>query len=161
MKESIYDFLLAQQNKTRKLLDYEINFTSDFDSYIKEIISPITDDRHDLHTHSLAKFLFYHFNNLMHDLNEETYKIRHTLISDNKYTLEVLQSKNWCYFIEKMLEVSHGNISSTNMSLVNEDKKIINDTFDNLTACKDTYSYFYSNWLCGPKVSASNVQKTY
>ena len=30
----------------------------------------------------------------MRDLNEDTYKIRHTLVSDEKYVLEVLQSKN-------------------------------------------------------------------
>ena len=31
-EESIYDVLLLQLNKTKKLLDYEINFTGDFDS---------------------------------------------------------------------------------------------------------------------------------
>ena len=84
MEKSIYDFLLTQQNKTKNLLDYEINFIGDFDSYINEIINSITEDSDDLLTHSAAKFLFYHFNNLMHDLNEDTYKIRHTLISENK-----------------------------------------------------------------------------
>ena len=54
-----------------------------------------------LHAHSAPKFSFCHFNNLMHDLNEDTYKIRRTLISDNKYVLEVLQSKNWSYFIKR------------------------------------------------------------
>ena len=97
MEESIYDFLRVQQHETKKLLDYEINFTGDSDSYINEIINPITDDRDDLHTHNASKFLFYNFNNLMRDLNEDIY------ISDDKYALEVLQSKNWSYFIEKVL----------------------------------------------------------
>ena len=37
-----------------------------------------------------------------------------------------------------------------NISRVDGDRdiKIINDTFDNLTVCKDTYSYFYSNIGC-------------
>ena len=48
--KSIYDFLLAQKNEAKKLLDYEINFTINFDSYINEIINPITDDGDDLHT---------------------------------------------------------------------------------------------------------------
>ena len=84
LEKSIYDFLLTQQNKTKNLLDFEINFIGDFDSYINEIINSITEDSDDLLTHSAAKFLFYYFNNLMHDLNEDTYKIRHTLISENK-----------------------------------------------------------------------------
>ena len=45
LEESIYDFLLAQQSETKKLLDYENNFTGDFNFYINEIIFPITDDR--------------------------------------------------------------------------------------------------------------------
>ena len=75
----------------------------------------------------------------MCNLTEETYKIGHSFISDNKYVLEVLQSKNLSYFIEKMLEVSHSNISSLNMSSVIENVKIMNNTFHNLTVCKDTY----------------------
>ena len=106
LEERSYDFLLAQQNETKTLWDYKINFTGDFDSYINKIINPITDEKDDLHTHSASKFLFYHFNNLRRDLNKDTYKISHTLISDDKFALEVLQSKNWPYFIKKMLEVS-------------------------------------------------------
>ena len=85
----------------------------------------------------------------MSDLNEDTYKIRHTLISDDKYALEVLQSKNWSYFIKKLLEVSQGNISSLNISEIEEeDIKIINDTSDNLTVFEESSSYFYSNIGC-------------
>ena len=153
LEESIYDFLLTQQNETKKLLHYEIDFAGDFNSYINNIINPITDDRDDLPTHSTSKLLFYHFNNLMRNLNEYTYEIRHTLISDDKYVLEVLQSKNCSYFIKKTLEVSQGNISSLNMSRVSsdnlsEDIKTINNTKDNSTICKDTYSHFCSNTHC-------------
>ena len=159
LEESTYDFLLAQQNETKKLLDYETNFTGGFDFYMNEIINPITDDRDDSHTHSASKFLFYHFNNLMHYLNEDTYKIRYTLISDNKYALEVLQSKNWFYVTKKMLEVSQSDISLFNISRVEEDIKVINGTLDNLTVFKDTF--LFKHWLCIPKVSASNARKTY
>ena len=69
-------FLLTQQNKAKKLWDYEINFTGDFNSHINEITNPIINNRDDLHTHNVSKFSFYHFNNLMRNLNEETYKIR-------------------------------------------------------------------------------------
>ena len=118
LEESIYDFILVQQNKPKKPLDYEINFTGGFNSYINKIMNP---NRDDLHTLSASKVLFYHFNNLMHNLNEDTYKTRHISISDNKYVLEVLQSKNWSYFIKKILEVSQGDISLLNMSKVSSD----------------------------------------
>ena len=107
-KRAFMIFYSRSRTKQKKLLDYEINFTGDLDSYINEIINPINEDRNDLHTHSASKFLCYHFNNLVCYLNEETYKIRHTLISDHKYAMEVLQSKNSSCFIESMLEVSLG-----------------------------------------------------
>ena len=107
-KRAFMIFYSRSRTKQKKLLDYEISFTGDLDSYINEIIDPITEDRNDLHTNSGSKFLFYHFNNLMCYLDEETYKIRYTLISDQKYAPEVLQSKNWSCLIEKMLEVSLG-----------------------------------------------------
>ena len=84
MQERIYDFLLAQQDETKKLMDYKIDLTDDFDFYLNEIIAPITNDKDDLDTNSTSKFLFYHFNNLRHNfLDEDTYKIRHTIVSDD------------------------------------------------------------------------------
>ena len=139
-------FLLAQQNETKKLLDYEINFTGDFDSYINEIINPITDDRDDLHTHSASKFLFHLF-----------YSIYYIL-----FILFYFYSIILFYFIEKMLEVSQGGISSMNISRVVEDIKIRNDTFDTFDSLFGyLFIFLFKHWLCIPKVSASNARKTY
>ena len=60
---------------------------------------------------------------------------------------------NWSYFIEKMLEVSQGDVSPLNMNEassnnMSEDVKIINDTKDNLTICNNIYSCFYSSIGC-------------
>ena len=110
MQERIYDFLLAQQDETKRLMDYKIDLTDDFDFYLNEIIAPITNDKDDLDTNSTSKFLFYHFNNLRHNfLDEDTYKIRHTIVSDDQYALDVLQSRDWPYLIDRLLEVSKGN----------------------------------------------------
>ena len=51
-------------------------------------------------------------------------------------------------FYQKMLEVPQSDISSLNISGVEGDMKLINDSFDNLTVCKKSYSYFYSNIGC-------------
>ena len=63
----------TKQNKT-KVTDYEIDLSDDCDFYLKEIIPPITNDKDDMDTNSTSKFLFYHFNNLRLDQNEDTYK---------------------------------------------------------------------------------------
>ena len=83
MQESSYYFLFAQQNETKKLMDYEIDLSDNFDFYLNELIAPITNNKDDVDTHSTSKFLLYHFNNLRLDLKENTYKMRHTIVSDN------------------------------------------------------------------------------
>ena len=74
MQESMYDFLLAQHDKTKTLIDYEIDLSDNFDFYLNEIIASITINRNDMDTHSTSKSLFYHFNNLKLNLNEDAYK---------------------------------------------------------------------------------------
>ena len=62
-------FLLAQQDETKKLMDYEIDLPDNFDFYLNKTIAPITNDKDDMDTHS-------------------------TIVSDGQYALEILQSKN-------------------------------------------------------------------
>ena len=114
------------------------------------MIVGVTDDKFDIDTHSTSKFLFYHFHNLRRDLGEEAYKVRHTIVSDNQAALESLQSKDWSYFINLLLEDSNGDISSLNLSSVSqnqndiEELKIINDTVENLEICKSHFAVLLS-----------------
>lgn len=56
------------------------------------------------------------------------------------------KSRDWPYFINRLLELSKGDITSLNLSGVDnkqnnfDDIKIINDAIDNLTICKGDYS---------------------
>ena len=87
----------------------------------------------------------------MCDLGEEAHKIRHTIVSDDQHTLEVLQSKDWPHFINQLLEVSNGHISLLNLTGISqnpndvEELKIINDTIENLEICKNYYGDIYVN----------------
>ena len=62
MGESLYNFLRAQQDLTKKILKVNVAITNDFDYYIKEVLANITDDRYDMNSNCTSKFLFYHFN---------------------------------------------------------------------------------------------------
>ena len=93
--ESLFDFLRAQEDITKKLLKINISISDDFEYYVKEVLANITDDRNDMSSNSTSKFLFYHFNMLRQAQGKSFYKIRHSIISDDDYTLEKLQSKNW------------------------------------------------------------------
>ena len=65
--------------------------------------------------------------------------------------LEALQSKDWPYFIDRLLEVYQSNIKSLNLSGVNgsqnniEEIKVTNDAVENLTICEDYYPIIYTN----------------
>ena len=151
MRESIYSFMHAHQNETKKIIDFDLDINDDFEFYLNEVIAGLTDDKFDINTNSTFKLLFYHFNNLRRDLDEEAYKVRHTIVLDNQHTLESLQSKDWSYFINHLLEVSSDDIFSPSLSGISqnqndiEELKIINDTVEHLGICKNYYADIYAN----------------
>ena len=115
------------------------------------MIPGVTDDKFDIDTLSTSKFLFYHFNNFRRNLGEEAYKERYTIVSDNQHALESLQSKDWSYFMNRLLDVSSGDIYSLNLSGISqnqndiEELKIINDAVESLEICRNYYVYIYAN----------------
>ena len=98
----------------------------------------------DIGTHSTSKFYFIILITFG-DFGDETYEIRHTVVSHDLHTIEKLQSKNWPYFINRLLEVLDGGISLLNLINLSQNRndanelEIINDTIENLEICK---SYF-------------------
>ena len=70
---------------------------------------------------------------------------------DNQHTLESLQSKDWSYLINHLLEVSSDDISSLNLRGISqnqndiEELKIINDTVAHLGISKNYYDDIYAN----------------
>ena len=133
--ESLYNFLRAQQDLTKKILKVNVAITYDFDHYIKEVLANITDDRYDINSNSTSKFLFYHFNTFRQAQGKSFLEIRHSVIADNDYALENLQNKNWQYFIETLLFVTSDQLSEFEES----EKDILRKTFDNLNYYKDYY----------------------
>ena len=98
--------------KLKKIINFDLDTNDHFDFYLDEVTVGMTDDEFDIDTHSTSKFLFYHFNNLRRNLGEEPYKVRHTIVSDDQHAVENLQSKDWPYFIDRLLGVSNDDISN-------------------------------------------------
>ena len=67
------------------------------------------DKKYDMLTNKNSKFLFYHFNDYLKQINEPTKTVRHGVVLNDETALEILQNKNWQYFIERMLEVCQSN----------------------------------------------------
>ena len=62
--ESIYKFLLAQQDTSKKLLNIAFKTSDNYDEYITnylDAIENINDDKYDMLTNKSSEFLFYNF----------------------------------------------------------------------------------------------------
>ena len=92
--------------------------------------------------------MFYSFTNYENLISEETYKVKHTIIAGDNYALEKMQSKNWPYFIERLIEISEGNITALDFSATQNnfnEIKILNNIKDNLNIHNDYYNEIYNN----------------
>ena len=73
---------------------------------------------------------------------------------DDLHAIEKLQSKNWPYYINRLLEVSDGDISLLNLINLSQNRnganelEIINDTIENLEICKSYYLDIYADVGC-------------
>ena len=147
--ESIYDFLLKQQDETKKELQVEVLVGNDFEVYVNELLANVQDNDYDLHTNSTAKFLFYNFNTfrLARRLNPLT--VRHSEVVTNEQAISILQSHNWQYMVEQLLHVANGRVRIDEFDL-DDDKEfekytIIEKTLDNLQYCKRFYGEVFND----------------
>ena len=52
MRESIYNFMIVQQDETKRNIDFELDINDDFEFYLKEVISGTTDGKFEIDTNS-------------------------------------------------------------------------------------------------------------
>ena len=81
-----------QEDVSEKFVNLDINWSSGFEYYVREVLDGMTDDKNDVHTSSTSKFLFYRFNDFRRSFALSTFEISDTIVSDNNYALETLQS---------------------------------------------------------------------
>ena len=147
--ESIYDFLLKQQDKTKKELLIEVPSGDDFEVYVRELLTNVKDDEYDLHTNSTAKCLFYFFNTYrsINRLNPLT--IRHSQTVTDEEAISILQTNNWQYFVEQLLHIANGEINLDDFDLDNDQEfekyNIIEKTSDNINYCREFYEEVFND----------------
>ena len=65
MRESIYDFLAAQEDQAKKLMLYKIKAMVNFSNYLKEVVHrAVKNDEYVIRTNTTSKFFFHRFNSL-------------------------------------------------------------------------------------------------
>ena len=112
--KSLYLFFQQQEDQTKKWIDYEFILNKSYEDYFMKYLVNINqneDQKYDILTNKNSKFLFYHFNDYLAHINEPTKPVRHSEIIDDDFALDIMQNKNWQYFIEKLLEICQSNNS--------------------------------------------------
>ena len=147
--ESIYDFLLKQQDETKKELQVEVLVGNDFEVYVNELLANVQDNDYDLHTNSTAKFLFYNFNTFRLTKRLNPLTVTHSEVVTNEQAISILQSNNWQYMVEQLLHVANGRVRIDEFDL-DDDKEfekytIIEKTLDNLQYCKRFYGEVFND----------------
>ena len=147
--ESIYDFLLKQQDETKKELYPEVLVGNDFEFYVNEMLTNVQDNDYDLHTNSTAKFLLYNCNTYRLANRLKPLTIRHSQVVTNEKAISILQSNTWGYFIEQLLHFANGNISLDDFNL-DDDREferynVIEKTSDNVSYCKQFYQEVFDD----------------
>ena len=147
--ESIYDFLLKQQDETKRELYPEVLVGDDFEFYVNELLTNVQDNDYDLHTNSTAKFLLYNCNTLRLANRLKPLSIRHSQIVNNETAVSILQSNTWGYFIEQLLHFANGNISLDDFNLEDDREferyNVIEKTSDNVNYCKQFYQEVFDD----------------
>ena len=95
--ESIYGFLLVQEDDTKKFIDFELMYSGSYKQYFNEYLLKLNlknDNALDVLTNKNSKFLFYHYNDLLFDVNLEPLPVRHSRINDNEFATETIQTEN-------------------------------------------------------------------
>ena len=147
--ESIYDFLLKQQDETKRELYPEVLVGNDFKFYVNELLTNVQDNDYDLHTNSTAKFLLYNCNTLRLANRLKPLSIRHSQIVTDEKAISILQSNTWGYFVEQLLHFANGNISLDDFNLDDdrefEKYNVIEKTSDNVNYCKQFYQEVFDD----------------
>ena len=87
MNESIYDFLLKQQDKTKKITHATLTYKDSFSNCLRYFLDDIdaeTVGKFDFLTNKNVKYLFYKFNDHLLFNGQNTVPVRHSKIVKNE-----------------------------------------------------------------------------
>ena len=139
--ESIFNFILAQNNPISGYIGRNISFDQDYKTYFQWVSSAFSEtekNKLDILTNVNSKFLFYRFNDLLQQQSKKTKRIKHSVVTKDYIAGEKIQDTSWKYFIESILryaEKPNSNYSDTEQSFVIDTKEnieILKKTYDEL-----------------------------
>ena len=95
--ESIYDFVLAQNDLSKKIVKEKLYYAGTFEDYLSEFLAGFnaeTDGQLDILTNKCIKYLFYRYDESFVFAGLEPVFVVHTKVSADEVVLENLQSRD-------------------------------------------------------------------
>ena len=126
--EPIYDFLLKQQEETKKNTIYTtLTYKDSFSNYLRCFLGDISAesvDKFDFFTNKNVKYVFNKFNHylLFNGLNISP--VRHSKNGENEIIMKEVQNRDWQYLVESEKQLVENNKSHLK-PLPKSEKKII------------------------------------
>ena len=105
--ESIYDFALSQKDLSKKIDKEKLYYSENFEDYLSEFLAGFNaeaDAKLDALTNKCIKCLFYRYNDSLVFADLESAFIVHTKVSADEVVLQNLQSRDWQYLVENIID---------------------------------------------------------
>ena len=156
--ESIFDFFYKQQDSTKGIIDYDFVYSGDYVGYFDWLIRGFDSyqkTRLDIISNKNAKYLFYQYNDILQQNDFEVKKIRHSIVTDDYFTTEEVQSQNWQYFVESVLDACSANGIGKKIDV--KQAQLIKNSAENITICKTAYQSFYNQVAQNLNFTISNL----
>ena len=90
-----------------------------------------------------SKYLFYRLKDYSQCLLKPIKPVHRSIITDDDIALDIIQNENWQYFIETILKTCQTNNGGINNTVELKNIKLIKNSVENITICKQTYQNFY------------------
>ena len=145
--KSVCGFFQQEENKSRANIKYHFTFADSYENYFEWLVHGFKgneDQKYNILTDKNSKYLFYWFNNYPEHILEPIKPPRHSVITDDDLTLDVIQNENWQYFIETILTTCKTNNGDINNTIELKNINIIKNSVENITICRQTYLSFYN-----------------
>ena len=140
--ESIFDFILKQQNPYTGYINHNFVFDRYYVTYFDWLLNGFTayeKNKLDVFANKNSKFLFYHFNDYLKEARLELKQIKHPTVTQDYIAAEEIQNRNWQYFVESVLKISEKEKNKQPI------KRFQLETLENVTIAKKTYENFYNS----------------
>ena len=139
----IFDFFLKQQDPTKGIIEHDFIYGGSFNHYFQWLIDGFDSQEKtklDILTSKNAKFFFYRKNEVLQANNLPIKKVKHSVVTEDYIATEKIQSQNWQYFVESVLEACRRKNSGE--TVYQHQSKLIKTSIENVTIANKTYKSF-------------------